>query len=112
MNCLIPPLVDPIIFFMEYVLSRFEHLCGLRISSVCNFPALVSGVVEAVEMLMEEGAGCPRLVVGMLCPALYSLMSDGLRETIDTSFGPANNSVWHVVEASARQGKHYLENVH
>ncbi|XP_077297144.1 uncharacterized protein LOC143918910 isoform X2 [Arctopsyche grandis] len=65
---------------------------------------LLSDVLEAVDTVAEEGTGAPRLIVGLLCPALYGLFSDGLRDSIDTPFGPANNSVWQVIEASARQG--------
>lgn len=55
-------------------------------------------------MLVEDGSCCPQLVLGALCPTLYAFLSEGLRANIQTSFGPADNSVWQVVEASARQG--------
>lgn len=81
--------------------------------------SLVSGVTQAVERLVRffaaaegreelEALGrssvCARLVLSALCPALYALLSEGLRPAIDTSFGPITNSVWRVVEASAQQG--------
>lgn len=72
-----------------------------------NTSGLLADVLEAIETIVEEGNGSPRLIVGILCPALYGLFSDGLRESIDTPFGLANNSVWQVIEASARQGIHF-----
>lgn len=52
----------------------------------------------------ELNPGCAKLVLSTLCPALYALLSDGLKPSLDTSFGAINNSVWQVVEASAQQG--------
>lgn len=47
---------------------------------------------------------CAQLCLSNLCPALYAMMSDGLRPTINSTFGPLTNSVWQVVEASSQQG--------
>ena len=44
------------------------------------------------------------LCLHRLCPSLYAILSDGLKEQIATQFGPIRNSVWSVVEASAQQG--------
>lgn len=49
-----------------------------------------------------------QLVLNNLCPALYAVLSDGLKPTIQTAFGDIHNSVWHVVETSAQQGKIYF----
>ena len=48
---------------------------------------------------------CAQLALTKLCPAMYAILSDGLRPTLDTAFGSIQNSVWQVVEASAQQGK-------
>ncbi|XP_048513456.1 uncharacterized protein LOC105688579 isoform X2 [Athalia rosae] len=47
---------------------------------------------------------CAQLCLTNLCPALYAIMSDGLRPNINSTFGPLTNSVWQVVEASSQQG--------
>ncbi|CAL7934204.1 unnamed protein product [Xylocopa violacea] len=47
---------------------------------------------------------CAHICVSNLCPALYAIMSDGLRPHLNSTFGPITNSVWQVVEASSQQG--------
>ena len=47
---------------------------------------------------------CAQLCVSNLCPALYAIMSDGLKGQLNSTFGPIANSVWQVVEASSQQG--------
>ncbi|XP_041989173.1 uncharacterized protein LOC121740516 isoform X3 [Aricia agestis] len=84
--------------------------------------ALVSNVTDAVEMLIQHFApatdqaelaflgdskqspACAKIALNALCPALYAIFRDGLKENIETSFGAVNNSVWQMVEATARQG--------
>ncbi|XP_018565929.1 uncharacterized protein LOC108906959 isoform X2 [Anoplophora glabripennis] len=84
--------------------------------------SLVSAVTDAVEQLMHHfspasnqmelnalgdaslNPTCAKLALGTLCPALYAVLSDGLKPCLETSFGAINNSVWQVVEASAQQG--------
>ncbi|GBP26061.1 Iporin [Eumeta japonica] len=84
--------------------------------------ALVSNVTDAVEMLIQhfspatdqaelaflgdsrQSPACAKLALNSLCPALYAIFRDGLKESIETSFGAVNNSVWQMVEATARQG--------
>ena len=39
-----------------------------------------------------------------LCPALYAIMTDGLKPEVITSFGRMRTNVWRVVEAVTRQG--------
>ncbi|CAL8142477.1 unnamed protein product [Orchesella dallaii] len=45
-----------------------------------------------------------KTVLETLCPALYSLLSDGLCPFLDTIFGRVPNTVWRVVEASIQYG--------
>ncbi|XP_072929165.1 uncharacterized protein [Epargyreus clarus] len=84
--------------------------------------ALVSNVTDAVEMLIQhfspatdqaelaflgdskQSPACAKIALNALCPALYAIFRDGLKESIETSFGSVNNSVWQMVEATARQG--------
>ncbi|KAL0881698.1 hypothetical protein ABMA27_001500 [Loxostege sticticalis] len=84
--------------------------------------ALVSNVTDAVEMLIQhfssatdqaelaflgdskQSPACAKIALNALCPALYAIFRDGLKENIETSFGAVNNSVWQMVEATARQG--------
>ncbi|CAH0723724.1 unnamed protein product, partial [Brenthis ino] len=84
--------------------------------------ALVSNVTDAVEMLIQhfspatdqtelaflgdskKSPACAKIALNALCPALYAIFRDGLKENIETSFGAVNNSVWQMVEATARQG--------
>ncbi|XP_076246335.1 uncharacterized protein LOC143186535 isoform X3 [Calliopsis andreniformis] len=47
---------------------------------------------------------CAQICVSHLCPALYAIMSDGLKPHLNSTFGPITNSVWQVVEASSQQG--------
>ncbi|XP_054280319.1 uncharacterized protein LOC128998281 isoform X2 [Macrosteles quadrilineatus] len=69
---------------------------------------LVDVVTTAAAKLVAQSNGPNELVssvaLSCLCPALYSLLSDGLKSSLDTPFGDINNSVWQVVEASAQQG--------
>jgi hypothetical protein len=108
--------------------SVFEELylkCLLVV--VCNvvtlLTALVTAVGDAVEQMIchfsaaenqahcsmlgdsSHTPACAHLVLSTLCPALYAVLSDGLRPTLDTAFGSIQNSVWQVVEASAQQGQ-------
>ncbi|XP_026318623.1 uncharacterized protein LOC113229287 isoform X6 [Hyposmocoma kahamanoa] len=84
--------------------------------------ALISNVTDAVEMLIQhfssatdqvelaylgdskQSPACAKIALNALCPALYAIFRDGLKENIETSFGSVNNSVWQMVEATARQG--------
>ncbi|KAI8420872.1 hypothetical protein MSG28_008061, partial [Choristoneura fumiferana] len=84
--------------------------------------ALVSNVTDAVEMLIQhfssatdqaelaflgdsnKSPACAKIALNALCPALYAIFRDGLKENIETSFGAVNNSVWQMVESTARQG--------
>ncbi|KAI4459389.1 run and sh3 domain containing [Holotrichia oblita] len=84
--------------------------------------ALVSAVTDAVEQMIhhfspatdqcelntlgdsELTPTCAKLALTCLCPSLYAVLSDGLKPTLETSFGAIGNSVWQVVEASAQQG--------
>ncbi|KAF5277375.1 hypothetical protein FQA39_LY06188 [Lamprigera yunnana] len=83
---------------------------------------LVSAVTDAVEKLIHHFSPapnqstlitlgdsnynplCAKIALSSLCPAIYAVLSDGLKENLETSFGPISNSVWQVVEASAQQG--------
>ncbi|XP_044263071.1 uncharacterized protein LOC123010326 isoform X2 [Tribolium madens] len=84
--------------------------------------SLVNAVTDSVEQLInhfssasnqselntlgDSGAtpNCAKLALSTLCPALYAVLSDGLKPSLESSFGAINNSVWQVVEASAQQG--------
>ncbi|XP_018328369.1 uncharacterized protein LOC108739128 isoform X2 [Agrilus planipennis] len=84
--------------------------------------SLVAAVTDAVEKMVthfspasnqEElnalgdssvNPACAKLALSTLCPALYAILSDGLKPSLDTTFGPINNSVWQVVEVSSHQG--------
>ncbi|CAG9864129.1 unnamed protein product [Phyllotreta striolata] len=52
----------------------------------------------------NSNPACAKLLLSTLCPALYAVLSDGLKPSLETNFGAINNSVWQVVEASAQQG--------
>lgn len=83
---------------------------------------LITAVTNAVEKLIHhfspatnqaelEALGdsslnpsCAKLALSGLCPALYAVLSDGLKPSLQSSFGDLPNSVWQVVEASAQQG--------
>ncbi|XP_015839730.1 uncharacterized protein LOC661485 isoform X2 [Tribolium castaneum] len=84
--------------------------------------SLVNAVTDSVEQLInhfssacnqselntlgDSGAtpNLAKLALSTLCPALYAVLSDGLKPSLESSFGAINNSVWQVVEASAQQG--------
>ncbi|KAK4883199.1 hypothetical protein RN001_006518 [Aquatica leii] len=83
---------------------------------------LVSAVTDAVEKLIHHFSPaanqsdlitlgdsnynpvCAKIALTSLCPAIYAVLSDGLKPNLETSFGPISNSVWQVVEASSQQG--------
>nr|CAH7731909.1 unnamed protein product [Callosobruchus chinensis] len=81
--------------------------------------SLINAVADAVEQIMVHfspatnqtelnalGANpaCAKLALNVLCPAVYAVLSDGLKPCLETSFGAITNSVWQVVEASSQQG--------
>ncbi|KAL3279078.1 hypothetical protein HHI36_016592 [Cryptolaemus montrouzieri] len=84
--------------------------------------SLINGVTNAVDLLTKHfstatnqaelsalgdsnlNPSCAKLALTHLCPAIYAVLSDGLKPNLETSFGAINNSVWQVVEASAKQG--------
>ncbi|VVC92542.1 unnamed protein product [Leptidea sinapis] len=100
---------------------RQETRTKYDIIDVSQKRALVSNVTDAVEMLIQHfsratdqaelaflgdsknSPACAKIALNALCPALYAIFRDGLRESIDTSFGAVDNSVWQMVEATARQ---------
>ncbi|XP_012222249.2 uncharacterized protein [Linepithema humile] len=79
---------------------------------------MVSSVKRAVDLLLKywnadsnhsrpnynEKNECAQICLSNLCPALYAIMSDGLKPHLNSTFGPITNSVWQVVEASSQQG--------
>lgn len=83
---------------------------------------LISAVTDSVEKLIHHfspasnqaelmtfgdstyNPTCAKIALSSLCPAIYAVLSDGLKPNLETSFGPICNSVWQVVEASAQQG--------
>ncbi|XP_032684206.1 uncharacterized protein LOC116850262 isoform X2 [Odontomachus brunneus] len=79
---------------------------------------MVSSVNKAVDLLLKywnadtdhtrhnynEKNECAQICLSSLCPALYAIMSDGLKPHLNSTFGPITNSVWQVVEASSQQG--------
>ncbi|XP_011173409.2 uncharacterized protein LOC105205667 isoform X1 [Solenopsis invicta] len=79
---------------------------------------MVLSVNRAVDLLLKywnadsnhsrpnsnERNECAQICLSNLCPALYAIMSDGLKPHLNSTFGPIANSVWQVVEASSQQG--------
>ncbi|CAG9823829.1 unnamed protein product [Phaedon cochleariae] len=98
------------------------HLSKTLSDNLIQKRSLISAVTDSVEQLMHHfslasnqielnalgdasiNPACAKLALTTLCPALYAVLSDGLKPSIETSFGAINNSVWQVVEASAQQG--------
>lgn len=73
------------------------------------FLDLIQDVQRSVEKVLRQTTKSDPEVLAQsclqyLCPSLYAVLNDGLRETLSTPFGPIPNSVWAVVEASAQQG--------
>lgn len=84
--------------------------------------SLIVAITDSVEQIMHHfslasnqselntlgdsalNPACAKLLLSTLCPALYAVLSDGLKPSIETNFGAIHNSVWQVVEASAQQG--------
>lgn len=110
---------DKYLFFCDFLIYAILLCTDVKFL----FPALVSNVTDAVEMLIQhfspatdqaelaflgdskQSPACAKIALNALCPALYAIFRDGLKENIETSFGAVNNSVWQMVEATARQGK-------
>ncbi|XP_033336769.2 uncharacterized protein LOC117226503 isoform X2 [Megalopta genalis] len=79
---------------------------------------MILSVNKAVDLLLKYWNGesihsrqnygdkseCAQICLSHLCPALYAIMSDGLKPHLNSTFGPITNSVWQVVEASSQQG--------
>ncbi|KOB74641.1 Iporin, partial [Operophtera brumata] len=101
---------------------HYESRAKYDLIDVSQKRALVSNVTDAVEMLIQhfssatdqaelaflgdskQSPACAKIALNALCPALYAIFRDGLKENIETSFGAVNNSVWQMVESTARQG--------
>ena len=49
-------------------------------------------------------AACRCILLHEFCPALHSLLEDGLKEEVITSFGRMKTSVWRLVEAIIQAG--------
>ncbi|RLU24449.1 hypothetical protein DMN91_002538 [Ooceraea biroi] len=89
-----------------------------RIMELEEKKKMVLSVNRAVDLLLKywnadvnhsrpnynEKNECAQICLSTLCPALYAIMSDGLKSHLNSSFGPITNSVWQVVEASSQQG--------
>lgn len=91
-------------------------------SSLGEKRVLIGAVTDSVEQLISHFSAAgnqaelnclgdstlnpsgAKLALSTLCPALYAILSDGLKPSLESSFGAINNSVWQVVEASAQQG--------
>ncbi|ERL95179.1 hypothetical protein D910_12448 [Dendroctonus ponderosae] len=98
------------------------HLCKTASDNYVQKRSLINGVLDAVEQVMKYfspasnqqelnalgdssvNPASAKLALSTLCPALYAVLSDGLKPCLETSFGAINNSVWQVVEASSQQG--------
>lgn len=98
------------------------HLNKTLSDNLIHKRSLINSVQDAVEQIMNYFApastedelerlgdaqiypDCAKLALTTLCPALYAVLSDGLKPSLETSFGAINNSVWQVVEASGQQG--------
>ncbi|KAL1492038.1 hypothetical protein ABEB36_012540 [Hypothenemus hampei] len=98
------------------------HLCKAPSDNYVQKRSLINGVLDAVEQVMQNfspasnqeelnnlgdssiNPASAKLVLNTLCPAIYAVLSDGLKPCLETSFGAITNSVWQVVEASAQQG--------
>ncbi|XP_057651614.1 uncharacterized protein LOC130891091 isoform X2 [Diorhabda carinulata] len=98
------------------------HLNKTLSDNLIQKRSLISAVTDAVEQIMHHfslasnqmelnalgdsstNPACAKLCLTTLCPALYAVLSDGLKPNLETSFGAIHNSVWQVVEASAQQG--------
>ncbi|XP_034950723.1 uncharacterized protein [Chelonus insularis] len=76
---------------------------------------MINSVSKAVDLLIkywnsqmdsrvQDKNECAQICLKNLCPALYAIMSDGLRPHLNSIFGPISNSVWQIVEASSQQG--------
>ena len=75
--------------------------------SIFYFLDLILDVKKAVDKIIKlskESKDPTNLCLHQLCPNLYAILSDGLKEEIETPFGPIRNSVWGVVEASSQNG--------
>ncbi|XP_011864336.1 PREDICTED: uncharacterized protein LOC105560121 isoform X3 [Vollenhovia emeryi] len=89
-----------------------------RLTELEEKKKMVSSVNKAVDLLLKywnadfnhsrpnysERNECAQICLSNLCPALYAIMSDGLKPHLNSTFGPITNSVWQVVEASSQQG--------
>ncbi|KAK6644331.1 hypothetical protein RUM43_000598 [Polyplax serrata] len=65
----------------------------------------VKNAVEKVLKFWKESQEDPtNLCLHHLCPSLYAILSDGLKEEIETPFGPIRNAVWNVIEGSSQSG--------
>ena len=74
-------------------------------------PGLFVSLYSAVERLVmyqDQGghskAACRCILLHEFCPALHSLLEDGLKEEVITSFGRMKTSVWRLVEAVIQAG--------
>ncbi|XP_070523423.1 uncharacterized protein [Cardiocondyla obscurior] len=102
------------------VISEQSHdqVAEERLTGLEEKKKMVSSVHKAVDLLLKywnadfnhsrpnynERNECAQICLSNLCPALYTIMSEGLKPHLNSTFGPITNSVWQVVEASSQQG--------
>lgn len=104
--------------------EKIRSISPFRVAIFGTFPYtvnfLISGLFitlyQAVERLliyqeddqgssgMSASASARCILFHELCPALYAIMSDGLKPEVITSFGRMKTTVWSVIEALTRQG--------
>ncbi|KAL1452717.1 hypothetical protein WDU94_006921, partial [Cyamophila willieti] len=70
---------------------------------------LIESVISATRHLVnnfssEQLNHTSKVALNTLCPAMYALLSEGLKPALTTSFGDTPNSVWQVIEGSAQLG--------
>lgn len=76
-----------------------------QIQPVCKPKGLGRGQSGSSNLIIISKSAAGKFVLESLCPALYSLLSDGLCPFLDTIFGKIPNTVWRVIEASIQYGK-------
>uniref|UniRef100_A0A8D8R5G1 Iporin n=1 Tax=Cacopsylla melanoneura TaxID=428564 RepID=A0A8D8R5G1_9HEMI len=70
---------------------------------------LIESVINATRHLVNNFSSehlnlTSKVTLNTLCPALYALLTEGLKPALTTSFGDTPNSVWQVIEGSAQLG--------
>lgn len=97
-------------FFHDFGLNSRRTFLS-EIQQVILMPVCLSQFIRYVLMYLVLQGDCgsshsmAQKILTWLCPAVHTILSDGLLPSVQGFFGPLPNSPWKVAGASIKQGE-------